>query len=347
MVSQSDGVRVVPAASESDWDGYVSQHPDATADHLWRWREIFDGVFGHEAAYLLARRGDATVGVLPLVRFRSRIFGRFVVSLPFLNYGGVLADDEAAAAALVEGAVDLAQRFGARHVELRHVRRQLPDRPCRQHKLQLTRPLPATSEELWNGIDRKVRNQVRKAQKEGLVAVSGGRELVSEFYDVFARNMRDLGTPVYSRRLFEETLRLFPDRARVFVVRRGQLAVAAGVDVRFRDVTLVPWASSLREYRALCPNMLLYWSMLEQAISDGARTFDFGRSTPGAGTHSFKIQWGATAVPLNWEYVLLSTHGLPDQGPSNSKFQAAIGIWKHLPQWVANSMGPAVASHLP
>ena len=347
MVNPLDRVDVAPASSESEWDGYVARHPGGTADHLWSWREIFEKVFGHETVYLTAHRDGRAVGVLPLVQFRSRIFGRSVISLPFLNYGGVLADDDAAAAELVQRGVEIGRRFGARHVELRHVHRQFPDRPCRQHKLQLTRLLPAGRDELWNDVDRKIRNQVRKAQKEGLVAVSGGSELVPDFYGVFARNMRDLGTPVYSRRLFEETLRAFPDRANVFVVRRSGVALAAGVSVRFRDVTLVPWASSLREYRALCPNMLLYWAMLEHAVANGARVFDFGRSSPGSGTHIFKLQWGATAAPLHWEYILLTARDLPDQGPSNSRFRTAIGIWKHLPQWVANSMGPAVASHLP
>jgi FemAB-related protein (PEP-CTERM system-associated) len=347
MVSSLDRVHVAPGSSESEWDAFVTRHPHGTVDHLWRWREIFEKVFGHETAYLTAHRGGKVVGVLPLVEFRSRIFGRSVISLPFLNYGGVLADDETVAAELVHRAVENARRFGARHVELRHVHRQFPDRPYRQHKLKLTRPLPASSDELWNDVDRKIRNQVRKAQKAGLVTVVGGTELVSDFYGVFARNMRDLGTPVYSRRLFEETLRQFSDRVTVFVVRRSGVALAAGISVRFRDVALVPWASSLREYRALCPNMLLYWDMLDHAVSNGARVFDFGRSSPGSGTHAFKLQWGASAVPLHWEYVLLKARVLPDQGPSNSRFRTAIGIWKHLPQWVANSMGPAVASHLP
>lgn len=346
MVSDN-AIRIRTDAPESEWDAYVEHHPDGTIDHLSRWRGIFKGVFGHDAVYLSAHRGGAVVGILPLVCFRSRIFGRFVVSLPFLNYGGVLADDEAAAGALVERAIEVARAFGAAHVELRHVRRQFPDRPFRQHKLKLTRPLPATSEDLWKDIDRKVRNQVRKAQKEGLTAEFGGADLVGDFYRVFARNMRDLGTPVYSRRLFDETLRHFPDRAKVFVVRLGHDPLAAGITMAFGRTVIVPWASSLREYRHLCPNMLLYWTMLEQAIAGGATTFDFGRSSPGAGTHQFKLQWGGLETPLHWEYVLLSARALPDQGPSNSRFHTAIGLWKRLPEWIANSVGPAVANHLP
>lgn len=346
MVSSFDPVHVRPETSESAWDAYVLQHPDATVDHLWGWRDIFERVFGHQAVYLTARRGDTIVGALPLVQFRSRIFGRFVVSLPFLNYGGVLADDRVATEALVARAVEIGRQFGARYVELRHVRRQLPDRPCQEHKLQLTRPLPESSDALWNEIDRKVRNQVRKAQKAGLVAVSGGAELVSEFYAVFAQNMRDLGTPVYSRRLFEETLRVFPDRTRICVVRHVGQPIAASVSLGFRDVAIVPWASSLREHRHLCANMLLYWAMFEQAIAGGFRTFDFGRSSPGGGTHQFKLQWGAREAPFHWEYPLLSGNAVPDQGPTNPKFRMAIDLWKHLPLAVAGRVGPVLARHL-
>jgi len=192
-----------------------------------------------------------------------------------------------------------------------------------------------------------VRNQVRKAQKANLTAEVGGAELVDEFYTVFARNMRDLGTPVYPKALFAATLEALPDIARVTVVRREGQAIAAAVSLGFRQTVLNPWASSLREFRSLCPNMLLYWTMLEQAVRDGATTFDFGRSTPGAGTHHFKLQWGATEHPLSWEYVLLTRREPPDQGPSNERFHRAIALWQRLPLPLANRIGPIVARGLP
>jgi FemAB-related protein (PEP-CTERM system-associated) len=338
---------VSTATDAREWDAYVESHPAATADHLWDWRDVFRSAFSQSPEYLVARRDGRVVGVLPLVLFHSRLFGRFAVSVPFLNYGGLLADDDGAAAALVETATDRARAFGASHVELRHRARQRPDLPVRQHKIGLSLPLPASAEELWKAIDRKIRNQVRKAQKEGLDVRSGGRELVDAFYPVFARNMRDLGTPVYSRRLFDETLRCFPDRARVFVVTHGGRAIAGSVTIRFRDTVLVPWASSLREFRHLCPNMLVYWAMLEDAIAGGAHTFDFGRSSPGGGTHHFKTQWGARETPLHWEYVLISRDAPPNQGPSNPRFTRAVNTWKSLPLWLANRLGPPLARQLP
>ena len=332
---------------EAEWDQYVRSHPEGSIDHLWRWRDVFSRVFGHQSTYLAARRDGAIAGILPLVHFRSRLFGRFLVSVPFLNYGGILASDAAAGDALRAHAHHVAHSFGASHVELRHTTRQFSGLPCRAHKLKLTRPVPASSDALWSAVDRKVRNQVRKAQKDGLIAQTGHSELIADFYTVFSRNMRDLGTPVYPRDLFVETARLFSHELRVYVVRLEGAPVAAAITLRFKDSVIVPWASSLREHRQHCPNMLLYWTMLENASGLGVKTFDFGRSTRGAGTHQFKLQWGATETPLHWEYLLLTKSAVPDHGPTNGKFAAAIALWQRLPLWLTEAIGPAIVRNIP
>lgn len=347
--SESATVTVQSATDAGAWDAFVESHAAGTVDHLWAWRRVIAEALGHESLYLEARRRGAIVGVLPLVLMRSWIFGRSVISLPFLNYGGILAVDNDAdvVTALVDAARDATCRFGGSHVELRHSARQCPALPARRHKLAMTLPLPESADALWTQLDRKVRNQVRKAQKAELRVTLGGGELVDAFYTVFAHNMRDLGTPVYPKRLFAAVFDAMPDRARAVVVSQGDRPIAAGISLRLGTNVLNPWASSLREFRPLCPNMLLYWTMLEQAVADGATVFDFGRSSPGAGTHQFKLQWGATERPLSWEYVLLSRADPPDHGPSNAKFERAIALWQRMPLPVANVIGPLVARHLP
>jgi FemAB-related protein (PEP-CTERM system-associated) len=332
--------------SGAEWDAFLAGHADATAEHLWGWREVYGRAFGHDCVYLSARRGGRIVGVLPLVRYRSAIFGRFLVSLPYFNYAGVVAEDGAAVRALVSHATGLVRAHRGRHLELRHRDPQMPELPHRQEKIGFSRPLPSTSDALWTTIDRKVRNQVRKAQKENLAVSDGGAALVDDFYSVFARNMRDLGTPVFPRALFSEAARVFPEAMRVFVVRHQERPVAGGVALLFRDTVLVPWASSLREARHLCPNMLLYWAMMEWAVARGARVFDFGRSSIGAGTQQFKEQWGGVGRPLTTEYVLLDGATLPNQGTTNSKMQLAIRVWKQLPVGISTALGPRVMTHL-
>jgi serine/alanine adding enzyme len=353
MAGPSDGESVprldilVSSECQPDvWDAYVARHPLGTVDHLWGWRAVFRQVFGHESEYLVARRDGTIVGVLPLVLFKSRLFGRSIVSLPMLNYGGLLTDSADVAAPLVARAGEIARRFHASHVELRHQVR-LAGLPAKQHRVSVRMPLPERSEILWERLDRKVRNQVRKAQKSGLTVTWGGSEVVEDFYKVFSENMRDLGTPVYSRRLFSSVLTQFPERARICVVSHDGRPVAAGFTLELNGTTLVPWASSLKAYRQMCPNMLLYWAMIEQAINQGAQVFDFGRSSPDGGTIVFKTQWGGIPEPQFWEYLLLSATAIPDQGPTNARFNMAIEMWKRLPLPIANATGPFIVRNIP
>lgn len=345
-------VALATEADRAGWDAYVAGRADGAGYHEWAWRGIFERTFGHRCHYLVARdnaSGPAApiVGVLPLVEIRSRLFGRTLTSLPFVNFGGVLAESSAVAQALVDEAANLAKSHGCRHVELRHIARQFEGLPCKQHKVTMRLPLEKTREAMWERIDRKARNQVRKAEKSGLTVVRAGAELLDDFYQVFARNMRDLGTPVYAKQLFEEVTRVFPDRVRIVVVRLKELPVAAGFTIRTRGLLEIPWASSIRDYNNLCPNHLLYWHVIETAVAEGVNTFDFGRSTPGEGTFKFKEQWGAAPVPLHWEYWLPAGDVLPDQSPKNPKYRLMIDTWKRLPLWLANIVGPRIVRDIP
>jgi FemAB-related protein (PEP-CTERM system-associated) len=207
--------------------------------------------------------------------------------------------------------------------------------------------LASSSGSQWDAIDRKLRNQVRKAEKGGLTVAHGGAELLDSFYEVFAHNMRDLGTPVYSSRFFREVLLAFPTETRIFVVRLEGRPIAASLVHWHGDVMEVPWASSLREFNPLCANVLLYWHMLQFAVDRRARVFDFGRSTPGEGTFQFKKQWGAEPRELVWEYWTAPGRGVPELNPKNPKFEMAIRAWQHLPVRVANLVGPLVVRNIP
>ena len=344
----TDAAPIVQPAAPTDagaWSRFVADQPDATGYHQWGWRTVVERAFGHECIYLTARTpAGEIVGILPLVFINSRIFGRSLTSLPFLNYAGVLARNETVGRALLSAAADAARARGCGHVELRHVARQFSDLPCRQHKVTMLLQL---EQNMWDRLDRKVRNQIRKAQKSGLTSERGRQELLPDFYTVFARNMRDLGTPVYARRLFEEVLAAFPEQAHLHVVRLEGKPVAAGVTFQHGVAVEVPWASSIRDYNNLCPNHLLYWSVIESACALNLGILDFGRSTPQEGTYKFKEQWGAQPVPLHWEYAMLNGGEPPNVGPANPKYRMAIEAWKKLPLPIACALGPHIVRAIP
>jgi FemAB-related protein (PEP-CTERM system-associated) len=347
MVTFGPPIIVSSQVDPEAWDRFVIAHPDASFYHLSAWRNVFERAFHHRTEYLAAMRDGEIAGVLPLVIFDSWLLGSYAVSLPFVNYGGVLSMDADVSRALRDHATALAAAARWTHIELRHRDQMFDGLPVKQHKVSMVLTLPRTAQAAWDGLDRKVRNQIRKAQKSGLIASLGGDELLDDFYDVFARNMRDLGTPVYPKRFFAETMARFPDRARIGVVRDGTRPVAAAFITTFRDGVEVPSAGSLREYRSRCPNYLLYWTVIEDAINAGRSVFDFGRSTPGEGTFLFKQQWGARPGPLSWEYQMLSRRQLPDRSPANSTFAPAIAVWKRLPVGLTRVMGPHLVRSFP
>jgi FemAB-related protein (PEP-CTERM system-associated) len=326
---------------------YVAAHPRACSYHRRAWLDVIRASFGHQTRYLVAQTSHGIAGVLPLVFFRSRLFGRFTVSMPFLNYGGVLADTGDAARTLLQHAIEETTNAGGSHLELRHTEQLFTELTPKRHKVAMELSLVADVEKHWEGLDRKVRNQVRKAEKHGLQPVTGGAELLDQFYEVFAHNMRDLGTPVYGRRFFAEILSTFPAETRLFVVLADGRPAAASFVHWYRDVIQVPWASAIREFNPLCANVLLYWHMGRFAVERGFRTFDFGRSTPNEGTYHFKKQWGAVPRELVWEYWTPEGRSLPELNPKNPKFDLAIRTWQRLPLRVANTLGPFVVRNIP
>jgi serine/alanine adding enzyme len=345
------GLEVVEASKDDEWerwDRYVLEHPMASGYHLTAWRLVMEAAFGHRTFYLIVRDGHREVrGVLPLVFLSSRLFGRFLVSLPFLNYGGLLVDTVEAREALLRAAVDLAGELRAAYIELRQQEMLTLEWPVKQHKVSMHLELPRDFEILWKAFPAKLRSQIRRAQKAGMTVRIGREEMLDDFYRVFSRNMRDLGTPVYGRKVFETILRTFPKDARLCVAYLAGWPTAVGFLYSFREMLQIPWASSDRRYNYLAPNMLLYSSALEYACQEGFRVFDFGRSTPGSGTYRFKEQWGAQPVPLHWYYWLSDGGPLPELTPQNPEYSLAISAWKRVPVTLTRIIGPAIARNIP
>lgn len=336
--------------NRASWDAYVQANDDASPYHASVFRDLIEDVFGHPTFYLSATDPEGNVtGVLPLVRLRSRLFGDFMVSMPYFNYGGALSNDPEVGEALMLRGASLAEDLGVSHAEFRDVVPRDSQWPVRLDKVEMQLPLPATEELLWKQLRPKVRAQVRRPFKDGRVisVEKGGLDLLPEFYHVFATNMRDLGTPVYSRRLFGEILRRLPESSHIVVIRVAGRPAAAGFLLQGAERMEIPWASSLRAYNGIGVNMLLYWEVLKYSIESGSRIFDFGRSSVDSGTYRFKRQWGAEPRQLYWHYWLRTGDHPPALNPDNPRYRLAIQLWQKLPLAIANRLGPSIVRNLP
>lgn len=342
-------VRVELTASPSAWNEWLGEQGPAGFYQQAAWSRVLQRGLRHQMLCLQAVQGQKLTGVLPLALVQSRLFGRFLVSLPYLNSAGVLADTIEAEHALIDRAIELADQLEVRYLELRH------EHPIDHPKLvagvtdkvHMRLTLPDSADDLWNSIGSKVRNQIRKAQKnETLTAHWGRHEVLAEFYSIFCRNMRDLGTPPFNRRLFESILNEFPDTAEICCIRMNGQPIASGVLIHGPGVTEVPSASSLRAFNATNCNMLLYWNLLTRAIERGQSVFDFGRSSRDSGTYRFKAQWGAVESPAVWQHYVREGRA-SDMRPNSGKYDLMIRAWQKLPVWLTRLIGPSIVRGIP
>ena len=172
-------------------------------------------------------------------------------------------------------------------------------------------------------------------------------ELLDDFYAVYSRNMRDLGSPVQSKSFIRNILLQFPDNSWLIVIRHQGRPVAGAFLLGCYNTMEIPLASTIRDVNPLSMNMLLYWEVLQLAISKKFSAFDFGRSSKDAGTYRFKKQWGAKPKQLYWHYWLHEGSTLPALNVDNPRYRLVINTWKNLPVWLVNQIGPHLIRHIP
>jgi FemAB-related protein (PEP-CTERM system-associated) len=310
---------------------------------------IGQDAFGLKTHFVTARApAGQLVGVLPLVEQRSLIFGQYLVSLPFFTYGGVLASDETSALELVREAGRIAAGSKVQHLELRQTNPvEGLEWPQRLDKVSMVLSLPDSVATLQKQLGSKLRSQIKRAERTSPRVRWGGRELLDGFYTVFSRAMRDLGTPVYPRSFFDTAVSAFKNACRLIVVEVNERPEAVGFLVRHGDTIEVPWAAASDMAKKNAINMRMYWEMLCFSLETGAHAFDFGRSTVDSGTYRFKAQWGAQPMQLHWQYWLRNAGPLPQLNQSNPRYALAAKMWRRLPLWCANLLGPRIIRSLP
>jgi len=318
------------------WDALVGGDAESSYTHLAGWHDVMANALGNQPLFRIARDSDGRwVGLLPLVRVRAPLVGHYLLSMPFLNSGGPLGRADATLALSTWAALEAA-RSRADLLELRNRTDVSPALRQTSRKITVRLPLPATAAALFESFPSKLRSQIRRSQREGFEVRSGAAE----------RTMRTLGTPVLPSKFFDAIAATFPAIVEFIVVYKGAEPVAAGCGFEWRGEFELMWAGMRREWQRAAPNMLMYWSCMERSIARGAHTFDFGRCSPGSGTHVFKRQWGGVDVALPWAEWSARAMTAP---PAKDRllFRAAAACWRRLPLAVANHVGPTIARCLP
>jgi FemAB-related protein (PEP-CTERM system-associated) len=331
-------------ADTTAWDAFVASRPDATFFHLSAWRQVIERAFHHRAFYLVAEQDGAVVGVLPLVQVKTRLFGHTLISNPFCVYGGPLAVDAQACAALTGRAAALRAELGAAAVELRFL--EAPPEAWLGADWQARRALYVTFRRdiagddaaILKAIPRKQRAVVRKAIERGL-SVQVDRD-VNVLHGIYAQSVRNLGTPVFSKRYFALLAETFADSMDVVTVRDGATPVASVLNFYFRNEVIPYYGGGSLAARACGGNDFMYYEVMRRAGARGCTIFDFGRSKEGTGAFSFKKNFGFVPTPLQYRVLVAPGTEMPEVNPLNPKYRMMIAAWKKLPLPVANLLGP-------
>lgn len=345
-------IRKVEESDRKKWDAYVSGHPDGSPYHLYAWLASAWGAYKKKNYSLIAERNRKVVGVLPLLKIGFLFGGKALVALPYCDVGNCLADSDGVLESLLQKAYDLAKNTNIKRIDLRGninpINLAGGGRLNRLSgsKVRMLLELPESSDYLMKSFKSKVRSQIKKAEKNKLIFRWGNSDNLDDFYSVISRNMRDLGSPVHSRKWFREVLKEFGKNARMGIVEHQKRPVATGIILSAANTIAIPWASTIREFNRLSPNMMLYWNFLKYASDNHFKQFDFGRSTRGEGTYKFKAQWGAKPISLDWYELLLTDKQSESFHPKFMKRELATTIWRHIPLNLTKILGPMIRHHI-
>ncbi len=331
-------------ADESLWDAYVQQHPEATFFHLFGWKKALEMSFKHNNYYLFALMDEKIVGILPLGHIKSLLFGNTLISTPFAVYGGVLADNDEIRLLLRDAACELARQLNVDHLELRNRSRENPDWPTKELYVYFKKQLADNDDENLKAIPRKQRAMVRKGIKAELNATVNMD--VEAFFQAYSESVRNLGSPVFPKKLFQSLLKVFPGQVDILSITKDETLLASVMNFYFKEDVIPYYGGGTSAARFFKANDFMYWSLMQHAVKKGLSQFDYGRSKEGTGSYSFKKNWGFEAKPLYYEYYLVKATEVSEINPLNPKYQFFIKLWKKLPLKLSQLLGPILARDL-
>ena len=344
-------VRTYRASDASAWDAFVQCSPNGTFCHLTGWGRVIERVWNHESHHLIVEDQGEIKGVLPLFHVKSRAFGSMLISTPNGVYGGVVADEAGAGRALLNEAKKLATQLQVDFLELRQAfaNNEINDPDLHRKDLYFTFGHPITTDEeaLMKSFPRDVRTMIRKGSKNELTSQLGRGELLDEFYEVYATSVRNLGTPVFPKRLFAEFLREFPTASDILLIRQGTQVAGGVLSFYFRDTVMPYYGGAYSEFYRAGINNFMYWELMRTAAARGFTRFDFGRSKTGTGAYEFKRGWGMQMQALPYQFYLVRANEMPNLNPTNPKYELMINAWKRLPLGVTKVLGPRIVKYLP
>jgi FemAB-related protein (PEP-CTERM system-associated) len=337
-------IKILDKSNYVQWDNYVQSTPEATFFHQSGWKEVIERAFGHKTYFLYVENNGKITGILPLVHIKSLLFGNTLVSTGFCVYGGIVANDERSTLELDKEACRLAEELGVDCLEMRNRVQKTPERPYKELYVTFRKELDTSVEKSMLALPKRRRAMIRKGIEAGLISTIDDN--VDRLYQAYSEGVRNLGTPVFSKKYFQILKDVFADQCEVLSIELNGQLVASIMSFYYKNEVLPYYTGRTSLASNVNGNDFTCWEVMRRAIEKGVKIFDYGRSKVGTGSYSFKKNWGFTPQPLFYEFYLVKANSLPDVNPLNPKYQLFIAAWKHLPLPISQIIGPWLSKDL-
>jgi FemAB-related protein (PEP-CTERM system-associated) len=330
-------------------DRFVADHPAAGLFHRPQWSRAIERGCGARGHYLvLEGNGSELRGLLPLSEVRSPLFGNSMVSVGFGIGGGIIAEDGDGIERLGEAAWALARERGCTDVELRGG--AFPSGPWTMKEgvyASFAADLPSGDEAILLSIRRRQRALIRHARDHGFEYRSGNAAVdLDSHFRTYSISMRNHGTPMFPRRLFQAMADEFGDEAEIVTAWKDGAPVCSVFSFYFKACIYPYWVGSTPYGRGQRADAATYYEMMCRASRRGCSRVDFGRSKIGTGPYEFKKNWGMEPRPLTYAVRTEAGASPREINPLDPRYQRRIAMWRKLPLWAANLIGPPIARGL-
>lgn len=304
------GVKHIGQVGAEVWDGFVDQHALGNLYHSSKWHEVIEKTYGYTGSYCTVEEGNHIVAALPFVLVRNLLSRRRLVSYPFSDTCDPLVEDGEQLEALIGAIEQYREDRHVRSAEIRTYRlsRKLPgfalDGPPRYCNFVLR--LDDNPQNIFRSFHKNcIQRGIRKAGYYHIEITEGKTfDDMRTFYDLHIHTRKRHGTPPQPLRFFRNLWNTFYPSKELAVLlawARG-IPLAGVITLRFKDTVYYKFAAAEKRYMVKRPNHLLLWRIIEDAMAEGYRYLDLGRTfVKDTGLMRWKARWGA--LPRRLDYV--------------------------------------------
>ncbi|MBU4124298.1 MAG: GNAT family N-acetyltransferase, partial [Nanoarchaeota archaeon] len=313
------------------------RHNASNIFHTIEWRNSIVNTFGYKPYYLLSRDDGSIMGCFPMFCVNSFIFGKRFISLPFAFSGDPIYKNTKVLREMLVRSKEISK--GSKYLEIR-MRQKLPDDIAKDYGLnenletKLSILELTNSDDAWDKMDKKHRNAIRKAEKDGLKVREGNENDLRTYHSLKMKlSAKKYGIPseplCFYRNLW--SLMYSKNMIKIFVAELEGKIIGGIILLMHKDEILYFSGAANENYLHLKPYNLLVWEAIKYSCKNKYKYFNFGTSD-NKGLLDFKESWGAKSVQIPVYSTIPSV--------KVSGYGTFIKIWKKLPTLITRLIGP-------